>query len=410
MLGIIDYDLLNENIAKYVDSNTFNIEALKDFLMNTSGRVSGRVFDIALMNTKYGSYLSISFNRTYIVHEDEGYNPVDVETFIRRIPFYFYLSGSRSRNRNNLHFLTSSYEKEIERNSGHTRKNIDKYELVDHIDYEPIYKCLEKMFYEYKMDLELIFSYYQLGASKVENYTIFKKWVEYCELYYNEHGLVEPTNFLLCDLNKLRIANGLEPYRYSISPNDFTEFRTIYTSGDFQKSMFFAGMVPYDQDDKVCIEWINLWVEKIGNIKIRPHGADIKDRYFIEFSIELTDDSRIYWLNNCYPKNEGSYYWKPVYLGPNAAVFSGDELTAYRKFLEMSRETMANITGTSIRTYTNWENGKGQPDADALIKIILKTGASIEWFIEKEVIFDNDMSKYKTGKNPSEFLKQNEEE
>ena len=81
----------SEIIDTYVSADLFDREKLKKYL-NTHDMVGNEVFaycDLGKGNREDRGYHSYS----HYLDDEYGFNPVSTATFVRRIPFYFYVSN-----------------------------------------------------------------------------------------------------------------------------------------------------------------------------------------------------------------------------------------------------------------------------------------------------------------------------
>ena len=70
----------------------------------------------------------------------------------------------------------------------------------------------------------------------------------------------------------------------------------------------------------------------------------------------------------------------------------------------MSIKDVADATGINIRTYQRTESGESSPDGLNLLKLVDFFNLDPDDLVHKEIIEDDDFSKFRSGKTPSDFI------
>ena len=329
----------------------------------------------------------------------KNFKGISRDEFIKRMYIYFFDLNHSDCNYSTTE-LFDSYKEYKE-----DKENIENEE---DIDYEPLYKMLDKIMYVYRIPLNRIFDYLYEQFGNLLNFSYFHKWICYIELLkdINENN-VFPFN-LLYSYNELLIQNNMEPIIYP--PNSFN---VRYDDG---KKMIISGVFPQDNNGNICFDWVGVWTEKTGEIKkiqrkstndeysheeqiLRKFGIHIK----ISFYIELNSDSRVFFLSE--KSSESEVKWKEVYSGPKVKKFCSKELVKARESLHLSQKEVAENCNINLRSYQRIESGESIPDALNLLKLIdVLDIDSIKKFVKKEVIVDPDYMKFKSGLEPSYYI------
>ena len=396
-------------VRKHVSSIYFNVENFIEYL-NNNEIIS---MDIFTENMLRGPKQGVQF--TYL----QSYKPVSKDTFIRRIPVYFYGLNNNS-DVIDISDLFASYGMYIKNynsilNDDESEMSLifssNDFRLFDY-DFEPVYVMLERNYWGRKIPLEKILEYLydQIGQMDFE---IFQKWCKYVDLLkeINEDNLF-PNNILYA-YNVELVANGLKPIIYY--PSDFKVLPPTQNGRKF----VLQGKFPIDNNNEPCLEWIGLWYENIETISIRNRVPRIKNipaeiiRSFesklIRNSIivELKNDSIIYVAKNKFDKFEGEYQtiWEQAYCGAKCMKFDYSVIVKVRERLKISQKEMAEDLDINLRTFQRIEAGESTPDALNLIKMMNYLGLdSYEEFIYKKEIYDDEFKKFRAGLKPSDFL------
>lgn len=323
-------------IDKYVNEDYFDKQRLLKYL-NTHDTVGNEVFS-------YVNKVSDRNKRTALWLDDEyGYEPIAVDRFIKRIPFYFYVPDNDALNVGDLGCLISG--------------------LYDKNDYdwslENLYVSLEELLYIDCIPLEDIMEYTVEQTGYVSRTALFFQWVEYVKLCRKlgwEDKL--PANFIY-RYNEALEKVGKHPVIYEIQEMYIGEF--FHRNGD---KIEFEGIFPFDNYGNPEMKWIGLKIKNSGAIE------HIKGNHGLgSLIVHLKPNTLIYALN-CYNYEGEGNKWYQIYAGPQLMSFNNAFLKIQRKGMKYTQQQVANAIGTSVRTYQKWENGDTIPDGHNLIRLM----------------------------------------
>ena len=147
-------------IKKYVDAKVYDQEKLIKYL-GMHEIVGAEIFpycDRMIDGEK-------SFSRW--LEDDDGYAPLTVSEFIRRVPFYFYTRDKKAplEEYGDLESLHSCYAQ--------SQDNANNFEAL--------YEALDFMFYNLHLPLNKIFSYW-INQTHLVTGDLFMKWAHYLHL------------------------------------------------------------------------------------------------------------------------------------------------------------------------------------------------------------------------------------
>jgi len=264
-------EILKETLTKYVDAKLYDINVLYEAIASRA-TVSLDVLR-SCVNDVHVPYLK----RTYGIRKNPYYkvtgyfdedDEMDMETFIRRVPFIFYIYSNKEKGLyadfNSLHSSLMNYS------------NCGKLDTL--------FTMLEKLFYTYELSLETIFSYVLRQFGTLDNFEDFENWFNYVELTHKNGGVdYEPKN-LLYSYNELLVDSGGAPFRYTIK-----SYRRV------DREIIVNGNLPYDFDKNTCdFTWILLWINNAKDVYIEPTGDTelqvmIKNKYDLaDFTLTIT--------------------------------------------------------------------------------------------------------------------------
>lgn len=407
MMNIYDFDQLTaeqENtVRRYLDKN-FDVNKYLNYLCEHDV-IEFDIFKISLNPQASG------LQWTFL----NDYKPIDRNTFINRMPIYFYdMYGARS---GAMSDLFDSYKKRVKEYKTFADMRKDSRNEKSGVDYEPLYKMLEKAFYDYKVSYDELFDYINKQEGNITA-SMFSRWVKYAEykiktlndlLRRNDERLF-PKNFGY-SYNVVLEEQGKEPIVYM--PSGFN-------SRSKEDVMRISGRFPIDDNGNVVLKWCGIWTENVDEIKaILPFDeesylADEDDiasyfafeQHFVTLELKLKPNSRVYVLHSFSDEDSDTKkrIWDCEYTGPQVLQFDFKPILNYREKTNKSQKEIAEIAGINIRTYQRIEAGESMPDALNLIKIMSALNIhSVEQFVNTD-IKDDDLSKFKSGKKPSEFL------
>ena len=327
-------------IEEYVEDKYYDKKKLLKYLeMHTI--VGNEVF-------QYCDRKANSENRsTYsdFLNDEYGYRPLPIDDFIKRIPFYFYTVDNATIDLENmgvLHYIISSS----------IQDDFENYDL------EKIYQALEYMFYELKLPLNRIFSYW-INQSGVVSGDGFMQWNHYLQLCQKlGKNNYFPERFITA-YNKIREEANLLPIIYEISDIGFGE--AYLRHGNILE---FEGFFPCDDMGNPVMKWIGIRVENPGKIVCVSKKSKIG-----RLKIQINPDTVIHVLN-FYNGNDDEDTWYQVYAGPQTMEFDYTMLKEQRKRLGYTQQQVADAIETNVRTYQKWESGATTPDGYFLLRLL----------------------------------------
>lgn len=365
-------------IKKYVNSRTYDIKKLIQYL-TIHDEVGSDIFSyITLENERMHSR---RIRRTLSFRYEYSFPVVSVDTFIRRIPLYFY-EGEDKKDFFDLVELISAFEVEYMRENTQDR--------ILQLDYETLYAKLEELFYDYNIPASDIFNYYIHQTGNCRRFDIFEKWLHYLELAKQFEINDYTPNNILYSYNLALERAGLEPILYEVGPYvGFNEY--FIRSG---KEILMGGELPVDNDGNIVRRWLLVNIE---NEKYINTYVDQEKPLLVEIHIGLDINTKIY-IANIYNSENDDDVWYPIYFGPQVMEFDCGALKFYRKENNYTQEDVAKAVGVNSRTYQNWEAGVGCPDGFNLIRIMNFLDIdSVQFIIKTEAIEDEGFKKFRNG-------------
>lgn len=336
--------MLNESdrsiIDQYVDEKFFDRKRLMTYL-SLHEIVGNEVFEYCFKKNEDNS-----MHYPGLLQHEYGYTPMPIDTFIRRIPFYFYVSG-----------LFRGFDKVGDLNdllNGLIR------EKKPELDLEGLYTALEYMFYKKGLSLDTIFTYTVEQSHCVAQYGLFKQWNHYLHLCdkLNINDPV-PENFIV-RYNEILEAAGLPPIIYEIEEYCYADL--FFRSGD---TIEFEGCFPCDKNGEPIMKWIGLQIKNPGSITCTSFSGMRK-----KLLVGLLPNTIIYALN-CYNESDDEDgMWYQIYAGPLTMGFDYEAIRSARKRLKYTQKQVADAVGASVRTYQKWESGEMTPDGHYLLRIL----------------------------------------
>lgn len=325
-------------IKKYVDNRFYDQEKLIKYL-GMHEVVGAEIF----------SYCDrrIDGEKTFSrwLEDDDGYAPLTVSEFIRRIPFFFYTRDKKASQEEygDLESLHSCYSQRQE----------------DLENFEFLYGELDFMFYNLCLPLNKIFSYW-IDQTHFMAGDLFMKWAHYLHLCVDLGSIDYFPDRFITAYNYVLEASGLPTIIYEIHETGLYE--PFVRNGNKLK---FEGQFPCDENGDPIMRWIGL---KIKNAKSITCCAKKSMSGYL--TVVINPDTVISALNYYNDKNEKDDYWYQVYAGPLTMQFDHSALKTWRNMLGYTQKEVADAVGTSVRTYQKWESGKTTPDGYFLIRLL----------------------------------------
>lgn len=341
---IIEIELM-KMVKDYVIPEYFDVEILINLLKNVyfDSLVKRDIFSRCDKSTYFARMNKNKKTFPDILYDENAYQPIPVEKFIRRIPFYFYLDRRNVFDSNKMGTLGEVLTQTL-------------YGTKENVSSEYIYEELEFMFYELQLPLEDIFSYWCEQTGKFDG-DFFLKWCNYLRLC-KRNGVTDyfPENFLY-SYNVILEKNNLSPIIYEID-------KRVSKQGYLREKnkIQFIGRFPCGKDGKPVMKWINLKIHKESEIYCEMEKSKEGMLTVIinpETSIDLID---------CSDNNSRTFI--NVYRGPKNLAMDGNKLRMRRKSLKYTQSDVANAIGVSTKTIQNWESGILIPDGLNLIKLM----------------------------------------
>ena len=361
-------EIIQDTLNKYIDSDLLDVAGLFDAIkykttiyLNDIQRFVKKV-NVPFIKRKYGWH--VRENPYYSLYNALGDETIDIETFIRRVPFYFYIYSNKERE------LSSDFYK-LWASSSNAKVDEDKF-----------YVILENLYYTFHLNLETIFGYVLNQFGSLDDFNNYFLWYEYASFIYQSGDMD------YCPKNVLWAYNSAltnKAKRYSIDSWHRTD-REIVVSGN----------LPFDPETKeLNMSWILLWVNNYKSIVVEPLDSnDLR----VNIHIELEPNTFIYqYIDGV---------WEQLYVGPEEMYFDLDAIKQRRKELKYTQDEVANIIGVSYRSYQYFEQGRYDPNGLQLIRLMnLLNFNDFEALIYKENIEDKNLDRYLSGKPIKEFLK-----
>lgn len=320
-------------------------------------------------------------SRGYSVFLNEStYSTVDRDTFMRRIPFYFFQVPFGGDTRTGLSKVFPS----------------DRKKTMTAEDYEAFYTDLEWMFYDLHLPLTTIYDYLgdqfttpslknkrgrfgsfltssileERGLSGREAFPMWRHYLHLCQELgwtdYTPQRFISAYNFAL-------EASGLDPILYRPLKDYII---TYYTRID--DTYVFRGNFPCDKNGVPIMRWTTVRVQNAASIEFSGEKSRCgelrillgpKTRIHIREFYENEDDgteidrSSVEFI-------EEPLMWRQIYAGPQTMEFNHNALKQARIEHKLKQSDVAFAIGTSVRTYQKWESGETIPDGHNLLRLM----------------------------------------
>ena len=309
-------------------------------------------------------------SRGYCMYLDDEpmYTPVDRETFIRRIPFYFYQMPMEGDRRSGLSLIIPVTDK--------------KNPVTE--DYDAFYADLEWMLYELGIPVEVICDYardqvapepeprdesakglftirmprsmFQEGGLNGRH--LFRLWRHYLHMCA-ENGWTDlmPQRFITA-YNEALVKTGQKPIIYY----PVREYGSAYVKDDDE--IVCNGHFPCDRNGDPIMEWTSVLVKHPAGITYKSEKSKCG-----ELRVKLGPKTIMYVLED-EPEDGAEPVWQQIYAGPQTMEFDNDALREFRRAKNMTQANVADAIGTSVRTYQKWESGETTPDGHYLLRLM----------------------------------------
>lgn len=361
-------------INKYVDETLIDKEKLIEYL-EMHRTIKNEVFKKCAKRREKTSFLDESY--CILLNGSQGYNPVTRDTFIRRIPFYFYynIDGENDRPRAGLWRILS-------RNDEDTNPET----------LEAFYVDLEFMFYDLGIELKNIFNYAAdqviPSRKKKENEalslsSVLTKYVENKML--ETKGAIQQRDLFKMWRNYLRLCQRTGHFNYL--PERFLgEYNTVLEKAGYKPIIYHPlseygvyffregnqftcrGNFPCDNEGRPVLKWTSIKIENAKDI----YFSGVKSQVGT-LTIDLLPTTNIYlWGEENYydEEEEPDSEWHQIYAGPQNMEFNYSALKEIRHYRKLTQKEVADAIGANVRTYQKWENNESIPDGHYLLRIM----------------------------------------
>lgn len=314
-------------------------------------------------------------------HGEENYRPFvcfdpeDVETFIRRVPFNFFHVEHV--------YINDEGEEEpvwsplaiggVISSVGTMPYNDFNYHRSNPLSLEDAYLKLEYLFYERGYTLEEIFSYSEkvTGDDFDDIYGDWFDYIDKCkELGWDD---VMPGEFYY-KYNLARELTGESPITFYIMEYDLEAWKRDRSQVQFFKRkgnrLEFYGRFPCDDSGQPVLRWIGIDIKNAESVVLAE-----RDGLESHMVVTLTPKTVIHALI-CERDEIGNELpgvdpeWVQIYAGPQTMTFNYKLLKKRRAELGYTQQEVADAVEANVRTYQKWENGETKPDGYYLLRIL----------------------------------------
>jgi DNA-binding XRE family transcriptional regulator len=333
-------------IDQYVDERYFYKDKLLKYL-DMHQMVGNEIFEYCDKGLKQQN--GRSYHSKWLESES-GYAPLYKDSFVQRIPFYFYVAEWTPDSEQD-HFGTLDYLFQEYYAPGHHQ---DSMEYI-----EDMYQDLIYLFYDRKISLYDIFDYC-IDQTDVVGSGIFRHWVEYVRLCEKE-GInnYTPERFITA-YNELLEKVGQDPIIYKV--------RVDCYDGTYRRSgskLTFEGSFPCDFEGNPIMKWIGLQTENVKSISCTVKKSEVG-----ELVVEILPDTKIDALGVYDEEDSKDADWYNVFTGAKRMSFDYRCLKYFRKEAGYTQAEVADAIGANVRTYQKWENGTTTPDCQNMIRLM----------------------------------------
>ena len=356
-----------ETIKKFVDSKYYDVKKLISYL-SEHDKVGNEIFSFV-----YKGGWNKRENTPYSPNLDRygGYYSLSVQSFIRKIPFFFY-----------------HYEEDATEDFGSLDDVFEDYQspLIywKEEEIKEMYHDLEYMFYEKSIPLKDMFNYCRRQVGHAGG-GYFRNWVKYirkCDNLgindYMPECFITAYNMIIEEENKKQKKEQEKEHIivYGINPDGDIEKK--YERNHLE--IIFKGVFPHDCKGNPIMKYINL---------------DVRNASKIWCEMEKSREGKLHVLISPTTTIDLLYYdsiademrkVKRIYTGPQKMKFNKDALKRARKQSGLTQKEVAEAIAANERTYQKWEGGETTPDGYYLLKLInwLNISDPLSLIIEEE--------------------------
>lgn len=384
--------MLRENqievIRKYVPEKYFDQEKLIRYLSlhNMVGVevfmfVAKEPYDDALKG--YETVLPVMFKESWAPHDEdedfyrkqEHFEPEDVDTFVRRIPFNFYHAGDDVRvdeDGNETHVWRPIAITNITYAVGEPMDTM-YYHRNKELTMEDAYTKLEYLFYDRGYSLEEIFGYTDTITGVFDS-ELYGDWFDYIDMCLKLGWDDVMPNHFYYKYNLAREALNIEPIIFPIMEYDCEAWTRDRDQVQFYKrkgnKLEFYGVFPCDENNVPVLRWIGVDIKNAESVictevdELECHMmVTLTPKTVIHAQITERDE-----IGNNLPGAEPE--WVQIYAGPQTMTFNYKLLKERRSELGYTQQEVADAVQANVRTYQKWENGETKPDGYYLLRIM----------------------------------------
>ena len=329
----------NRYIAATVNRDNFNVNELTIYL-NCHKVVDKDVFEKATFKIKPDDPSRVAnFNEL-------PFTPIPVKTFLRRLPFYFYVAEETMDIPLTASGFITAAVLNLMRDGGGT----DVESAA-----ETVYEAIEDVLNNYDISVEQLFDYFDLTKGCVHPVN-FMDWYEYLSLCKgNSEANYFPEAFFYT-YNMARENAGMEPIVFDLKG---------YMRSN--NTITMTGVFPVDPEGNPVMRWIGIILKNPGKITCGPR---YRGKEAITMEIGLTPKTELYARNMFKTPDQKKNLWYRLYAGPLTMEFDPDVLKKYRTEMKMTQREVAEAVGTTLRTYQNWEAGVTIPGSLYLLRLM----------------------------------------
>ncbi len=283
--------------------------------------------------------------------ENELYFPnhsLPIETFLRRVPFYFYRS---QRNLDKLGQLKDYV-------TGIFREHKYGEQASEYI--EQLFVTLEEMHYHHQLEVEQIFNYPIKQTGLVCQTEFLFQWSHYLKLIEVLNLSDKMPKHFIVSYNDVLERSDLLPIIYPLEQ----QYNYDYTSRDGNK-IRVSGTFPCDASGHPILRWIGIRIKNPVRV-----WAKVNDRLKGELFIQVGPTTAIWGLNCWGEQEDGTDVWYALHIGPQLMEFDNEELKRIRNREGYTQKEVADAIGTSVRSYQKWEAGETAPDSHNLLRLM----------------------------------------
>lgn len=315
---------IDDHLNKYM-SDTSIIERIKSYV-SLHETIGEEIFP----------YLGIKDYSFYL--PKKSINP---ETFLRRIPFYFYRPEMTIGDIGELdHYISGSLR----------RKGV----FEENIEY--LFITLERIHYHHEIEVSKIFNYPVDQTGYVRQTEFLFKWAHYLDLIESLPQYKKMPKQFIVAYNEALEHKGLQPIIFPLTLLD-----AGYINRDGRK-LSVSGTFPCDHHGAPILRWIGIKIKNPQRV-----WAEVDDYCKGKLHIIAGPKTAVWGLNK---EEDEDDFWDRLYTGPQLMEFDSDELKYLRKRQGYTQKEVAEAIGASVRSYQKWENGEAAPDSHNLIRLV----------------------------------------